>query len=182
MDTNQYPQRGESEQRMTWRTLLCLAALGFSLGNGAAPLAAEPGGPPPPLSSMMKLTPPQQQKLSDMENTSHQQASQLTDQIRRLRERLSVLYGTYSLDTGEARQLNQQINRVQGQLLELRLTEQRQLRNILSPDQFAQLQAAIRQHGGPGDDGPPPDHGRPMRHQHDGPGHAHWPMPDRKGF
>ena len=146
-----------------WRVMRRVLSIGLLLCLRLPTLAADANMPPNPL----KLTAPQQQKLSDMENASQQQARGLTDQIRHLRDRLSQLYGTYTFDTGEVHQLNQQINRVQGQLLELRLSEQRQLRSILTPDQFAQLQSAIRRHG-PGEYGHPPGGDGPGHHHHGG--------------
>ena len=93
----------------------------------------------------LSLTDQQQQKLSALETDSRNQADRLKGQIDQLRRRLAGLYGTYNLDAGGARRLNRDLNRVQGQLLDLRLSEQQHLRAILSPDQFARLQAAIRQ-------------------------------------
>jgi Spy/CpxP family protein refolding chaperone len=132
----------------------------------AGPLRAAEPVPPPPVPGMaaMNLTAAQQKKLSDMESASHEQAKQLFDQIRALRDKLSDLYKVYSFDSGDARHLNHQLNHVQGQLLDLHLNEQQQLRSILTPEQFAQLQAAIQQHNGWDDhrrDSHAPDHPGP---------------------
>lgn len=133
--------------------------------------AADPAPPSLPGTAAMNLTSAQQKKLSDLETASQGQAKQLFDQIRTLRGKLSDLYNSYSFDAGEARHLNHQLNHVQGQLLDLHLSEQQQLRGILTADQFAQLQAAIHQHGGWGD--PARDnHGRPDGH---GPGPGRGP-------
>ena len=94
----------------------------------------------------LNLTPAQQQKLSVLESASRIQSSQLISQIRQCRQKLSDMYAAYSVDVAGARRTNQDLNRVQGQLLDLRLSEQLQMRKILSPAQFAQLQAAIHKH------------------------------------
>ena len=64
------------------------------------------------------------------------------------------MYAAYSVDVAGARRTNQDLNRVQGQLLDLRLSEQLQMRKILSPAQFAQLQAAIHKHESSEEDRP----------------------------
>ncbi len=99
------------------------------------------------------LTPQQQQRLSALEAASEGQADRLLDQIRQLRGKLFDLYGRYALDAAEASRLDKSLNHVQEQLLDLRLSEQQQLRAILSPGQFAQVQAAIRTHGDHDHDG-----------------------------
>ena len=97
------------------------------------------------------LTPTQKQKLTALESASRTQADQLIGQIQKLRHALSESYEDYNLDMAAVRRTNQDLNRVQGQLLDLRLSEQVQLRRILTPEQFAKLRAAIRSHG-PDDD------------------------------
>ena len=94
----------------------------------------------------LNLTPAQQQRLSVLESGSRVQSGQLIAQIRQLRQKLSEMYAAYSVDVAGARRANQDLNRVQGQLLDLRLSEQLQMRKILSPAQFAQLQEAIHKH------------------------------------
>lgn len=92
------------------------------------------------------LTAQQQQKLSALETSSGDKAKELFAQIDQIRGKLFNLYQVYQLDTAAAAHWNQQLNHVQRQLLDLRLSEQRQLRAILSAAQFAQLQAAMHQH------------------------------------
>jgi Spy/CpxP family protein refolding chaperone len=121
--------------------------------------ASEP--PPYPAIAAMNLTAQQQQKLTDLGNKSHGQAKQLYEQIHKLRDKLSDLYGEYAFDAAEARRLNSELNRVQGQLLDLHLSEQQQLRGILTSEQFTQLQSALRLHGGWG------------KHAHDSPSAGH---------
>lgn len=126
--------------------LACAALLLLSLAQPApaAELAASQAQPAPNLN----LSPAQQQKLGALESTSRAQASQLTEQIKQLRGKLADLYKAYNLDPNDAKRLNSQLNSVQQQLLDLRLSEQVQLRSILTADQFAQLQAAIAQPSG----------------------------------
>ena len=159
MDASQTTQ---SRRPLSFRAFALGAALGVAL---LAPLAARAVDAPPALD----LTAPQQQKLAALESASRAQADALIGQIHQLRHKLSDLYGAYKLDAVAARRINQDLNRVQGQLLDLRLSEQQQLRGILSADQFAHLQAAMHQPGFRGDHGPGPfgpDHGH---------GPPHWP-------
>lgn len=126
--------------------LLCMIAsceLSSASPARAADMAAEQASPAPNLN----LTPLQQQKLAALESASGAQAGQLTEQIKQLRGKLADLYRAYNLDPNDAKRLNGQLNAVQGQLLDLRLSEQVQLRAILTADQFGQLQAAIKQPG-----------------------------------
>lgn len=150
-----------------WKTLVALA-FGLTASQLAPVLAAETIGMESIAAetiapTALNLTPIQQKKLSAVQSASRTRAEQLFGQIRQLRERLSGLYESYNFDPAEARRVNQELNRVQGQLLDLRLSEQQQLRGVLSPDQFAQLQAGVHRHGGPDDHGPhdhgPNDHG-----------------------
>ena len=143
----------------------------FSLALGTGPLLA--GELPTPRlvdseAAALNLSPAQQQKLTALESASHAQSGQLITQIHQLRQKLSDLYGTYTLDVAGVRRMNQEMNRVQGQLLELRLAEQLQMRKILSPTQFIQLQTAIHQHEAAEDQHPDPDD----RHRHR-PGDSH---------
>lgn len=143
--------------------LLLITFLAFpALAADPAPAHATDFG-----ASGLNLTTQQQQKLAALENASHAQAGQMIGQIEQIRRKLADLYGTYDFDVNAARRLNQDLNRVQGQLLDLRLSEQQKLRGILSPDQFAQLQAAI--HKPDFRDEHDPDD---MDHDH---GHRHWP-------
>ena len=126
-----------------------LAALALSgLAFGAGPVCAD-DLPTPRLAdseAALGLTPAQQQKLSALESDSRAQSGRLIAQIRQFRQKLSDMYAAYNVDVAGARRTNQDLNRVQGQLLDLRLSEQLQMRKILSPTQFAQLQAAIHKH------------------------------------
>ncbi|WP_301002507.1 Spy/CpxP family protein refolding chaperone [Capsulimonas corticalis] len=103
----------------------------------------------------MNLTPAQQQKLAALESASRAQSHDLFTQLQQIRGKLSDLYRKYDLDVAAATRLNQDLNRVQGQLLDQRLSDQQQLRRILTPDQFAQLQSSIlrRPHPGEGHEG-----------------------------
>jgi Spy/CpxP family protein refolding chaperone len=107
----------------------------------------------------LNLSPVQQQKLTALESASHAQSGVLIAQIHQLRHKLSDLYGTYTVDVAGARRMNQEMNRLQSQLLELRLAEQLQIRKILSPAQFSQLQTAIHQHEAAEDQHRDPDNG-----------------------
>ena len=95
----------------------------------------------------LNLTPAQQQKLTALETASHTQARQFIGQIEQLRHKLSELYEAYALNVGDIRKANQDLNHVQGQLLDLRLSEQLQLHKILTPEQFTKLQTALHKHG-----------------------------------
>ena len=121
-----------------WLVLLGAVAMAFVASPA---LAADPDG------AALNLTAPQQQKLAALESASRTQAGQLIGQIQQVRAKLSDLYQQYNFDANAARRMNQDLNRVQGQLLDLHLSEQQQLRDILSADQFAQLQAEIHRHG-----------------------------------
>ncbi|MEO7716179.1 MAG: periplasmic heavy metal sensor [Capsulimonas sp.] len=137
-------------------TLICAASVGAAPGEhpGIRLVDNETNG--------MNLTPAQQQRLTALESASRTQSADLFSQLQQTRRKLSDVYRKYDLDAVAAARLNQDLNRVQGQLLDLRLSDQQQLRKILTPDQFAQLQSSIQRrprpdggHGGPGD----PSHG-----------------------
>ena len=145
----QYQSKPQNQRPIVFRTFVLLTVVGSVLISWlSAPARAGDAGAP------LNLTAPQQQKLAAMESASRAQAGQLIAQIQQIRKKLSDLYGTYNFDAGAARRLNQDLNRVQGQLLDLHLSEQQQLRGILSADQFAQLQATMHKHDFPGDHGP----------------------------
>ena len=133
-----------------WAALIFLMGVSFSATADAPCATAWPSGVP------ADLTPQQQQRLSVLEAASRGQADRLLDQIRQLRGKLFDLYGGYTLDATEAARLDKNLNHVQEQLLDLRLSEQQQLRAILSPEQFAGIQAAIRAHGDRDHDGDRP--------------------------
>jgi Spy/CpxP family protein refolding chaperone len=111
----------------------------------------------------LNLSPVQQQKITALESASRAQSGVLIAQIHQLRHKLSDLYGTYAVDVAGARRMNQEMNRLQSQLLELRLTEQLQIRKILSPAQFSQLQTAIHKHDSSEDQHPDADDQRRHR-------------------
>ena len=155
---------------MTGRTQAILALLTlFLLTAHAGPLFAN-DLPTPRLMDLeaaaVNLTPAQHQKLTALESASRAQSSQLITQIHQLRQKLSEMYAVYGVDIAGARRTNQDINRVQSQLLDLRLSEQIQMRKILSPAQFAQLQAAIHKQDS-SEEGRHPD-------SDDGHGHRKW--------
>ena len=140
MDSNKSQRCGKLRQPI----VTCLAlALGLLLLISSGVKAAETASATASAAGDLNLSTAQQQKLSALETASRAQASQLTERIKLLRSKLASLYRTYTLNPEDAKRLNGELNSVQGQLLDLRLGEQTQLRAILSADQFAQLQAAI---------------------------------------
>ncbi len=135
--------------------------------GGTLPAAAGDFAEPRLIGSQLpelNLTPLQQQKLATLETASESQDHLLIDQVHQLRRKLSEFYEAYSLDAAAVHRTNQQLNHVQGLLLEQRLSEQMQMRRILSPIQFTQLQAAIHKHEADEDHHPDPDdsHGHEM--------------------
>lgn len=131
-------------KRILWLITLCLGASCCVLPTA---WAGDPAGHFLPIASL-NLSPAQQQKMTDLGSSSQAQAHLLYGQVHKLRDKLSDLYGSYVLDPAEARRLNGELNRVQGQLLALHLSEQQQMRAVLNPEQFALLQAALKQQGG----------------------------------
>jgi Spy/CpxP family protein refolding chaperone len=94
----------------------------------------------------LQLNPDQKQKFAEFETNARGKRDQLFGQLREIHKQLGAVYRQYELDINKAHAINQQLNAVQQQLLQLHLTEQIQLRKILTADQFAKLQAAIQQH------------------------------------
>ena len=146
----------------------CVAAALLFIACLPTPVAADDMAAPRLVGSEasgLNLTPPQQQKMAAVESASRAQSQQLIAQIQKLRRALSEIYEAYSVDVAGARKKNQELNRVQGQLLDLRLSQQLQLRKILSADQFAQLQAVIRRHEAAEEDRRDPDDPHERRHR-----------------
>ena len=149
-------------------TLLLGAVLGGLIGRPAPAFAGDyPAGRFASWEADgLNLTPLQRKKLAALESASRTQAHQFIGQIETLRHTLSEDYEVYSLDAAAVRRANQDLNHVQAQLLDLRLSEQLQMRQILSPAQFAQLQAAMRKHDAEGDRSHDPDDGHGHRDGH----------------
>ncbi|MGO8670416.1 MAG: hypothetical protein ACLQVD_03485 [Capsulimonadaceae bacterium] len=158
------------------RRIGALAAVGIAWFLAARPLVADAPptvGPPPPApptfaqqherdNEALHLTPTQKAAFTTFEGTSHARHQGLMKRIFDLHQQLWSLYQAYKLDVVQAKHLNDQVNAVQKQLLDMHLSDETQMRRILSPAQFAILQSQIRQErqqhqhgtwGGPGPDG-----------------------------
>lgn len=131
------------------------------------PPMMQPNHGPPPESPWsgdnLQLSPDQKAKFTALAEQAQQARGSLYKQLHDLRNNLSAVYGEYQLDARKARALNDELNKVQAQLLEMHLQEQQKLRAILTPDQFNRLQAQIHQQR---------EEERQQRH---GPGDHEWP-------
>jgi Spy/CpxP family protein refolding chaperone len=110
----------------------------------------------------LQLSTGQKQQFSQLESEARTQHMTLYKQLHDLRGQLSAVYREFQLDVKKARSLNDQLNKVQAQLLDLHLIEQQKLRRILTPDQFSRLQAQV-------------DQQRDEERRRHGPGEHEWP-------
>jgi Spy/CpxP family protein refolding chaperone len=94
----------------------------------------------------LKLTPDQKQRFTAFMSQSQSERAALYGKLRDLHRELRSVYQAYQLDVKRASSLDQQLNQVQQQLLDLHLSEETKIRKILTPEQFATLEAQIHQH------------------------------------
>jgi len=133
-------------------SLIVLSTLALALGASMVrPSTAQGPGPQgwrPPFDEqqVLQLDPQQKAKFTAFENESRDKKKKLISQVRDLRHQLWTAYQSYNLDIKHVKALNRDLNRVQQDLLKLHFDEQVQLRKILTAEQFARLQAAIKEH------------------------------------
>lgn len=92
----------------------------------------------------LNLTDEQMHQVQEMRQQTMERLQKLQNQLRQVRRQLEVLYRDYELDMVRARQLNEQINRIQKDILDTHLQVEKRLREILKPEQFAKLRADMQ--------------------------------------
>jgi hypothetical protein len=93
----------------------------------------------------LRLSQTQKDALARLEDASRAEARQIENEIRKQRRLLEAHYREYVLNSQEIANLHRRINDAQSRLLEGRLRMQKELRAILSVEQFHTLQAILRE-------------------------------------
>jgi Spy/CpxP family protein refolding chaperone len=121
-----------------------------SLALGLAGTAfAQPGSPGPmPVPGIegmrrLNLSTEQQAQLRDLGRESQANMKRIGDAMRKARQELEEVYSQPKLDTRRAKQLNNQINALQKDMLEEHLRVEQRLRAILTPEQFTTLRSEM---------------------------------------
>jgi len=128
-----------------------LAVAGLCLLCPSAVNSAPAASAPPPAigqqdQAALNLTPDQKQKFTAFMSESQAARAKLYGKLHDLHRDLRSVYQSYQLDVKHAKSLDGQLNEVQQELLDLHLSEETHIREILTPEQFATLQAQIHQH------------------------------------
>lgn len=128
--------------------MLASASLLAWLGAAAV---AQPGPPAPmPVPGIegmrqLNLTAEQKTQLRDLGRESQANMKRIGDAVRKAREELEEVYSQPKLDVRRAKQLNEQINDLQKDMLEEHLRVEQKLRSILTTEQFTTLRTGMAQ-------------------------------------
>ena len=93
----------------------------------------------------LRLSQSQKDALARLENASRAEARQYENEIRNQRRQLEARYRDYVLNSQEIASIHRRIGEAQSRLLEGRLRMQKELRTILSAEQFLTLQTILRE-------------------------------------
>lgn len=125
--------------------MLTAAILAAGVASAQPP---PPGTPPPPGRGdrlhQLGLNPEQTRKVQDVLKQFGPKMRDLEKTLAERRKALEGLYAQFNLDTGQARQLNIQINGVQKEILEHHLKLQVELRKILTAEQFGKMRDGMQ--------------------------------------
>ena len=163
---------GRFRQQKFWFALMLLPALAmFMTMSVPRPAMAQyppgPGGRPPiDEQQVLQLNAEQKARFTAFETTSREKKKKLIDHIRDVRHQLWTAYQAYNLDVKQVKGLNRELNKVQQELLKQHFDDQIELRKILTAEQFARLQAAIKQQM---------ESGKGNHWRHDEHGNSDWP-------
>ena len=103
----------------------------------------------------------QQERLERLYADADKKKKAIGDQLRDLYRQRHELFDNYALDRTREKELRRKIAENHNKLLEIQFSTEAELRNILKPDQFDRLRAALKNqrqnrppgfgHHGPGD-------------------------------
>lgn len=130
-----------------WVVPAVVAALALATVSGAA-LAASPkraAGPAPGAPGVpyawqaLGLTDEQIQKISEIQQKAYEQAVPIQGQLFTLRQQLALALRSAQVDANKVKELAARINELQGQLQQIRLQAQLDIRGVLTDEQRAKL-------------------------------------------
>lgn len=128
-----------------------VAALALASVSAAA-LAASPRRAPGPAAGVpaatvglpygwqaLGLTDEQIQKISEIQQKAYEQSIPIQGELYTLRQQLALALRSAQVDAGKVKELAARINELQGQLQQIRLQAQLDVRNVLTDEQRAKL-------------------------------------------